>query len=82
VLVMEGLLAIAAFGGAIMLIADGDGLGDVAGDLPWKSPVLGGLALGVVNVLVPVAAIVGTLRGARWAPVCHPNRDCFGRRAV
>ena len=67
--VLEGLLAFAALGGAITLIADGESLGSVADDLPWQSPVLGGIALGVVNVLVPVTAILGTLRGTRWAPV-------------
>ena len=72
-------MAIAALGGAITLIADGDSVGAVAEDLPWQSPVLGGLALGVVNVLVPLTAILGTLRGARWAPVGADRRRTCAR---
>lgn len=68
---MEGLLAIAGLGGAIMLIVDGDSLGRSVEDLPWQSPVLGGIALGAATVLVPLAVMLGALRGTWWAPIGH-----------
>lgn len=67
----EVFLAMGAIGGAIGLMTGGIDLGTAADDLPWQSPVLGGIALLVLNGALPLAAAGGSWRHARWAPPAH-----------
>lgn len=69
--VLEVLLVIGAALGSIGLITGGLDLKDQAKDLPWQSPVLGGIALGVLNGAVPLAALVLERRHHRAAPLAH-----------
>jgi hypothetical protein len=65
---LEVLLAIGAFGGAAgFLLLGGDLLGAGTADLPFASPVLAGVALGLVNGVLPTVVLVGTLRRRPWA---------------
>ncbi len=70
---LEAVLAIGAFGGAAGLVLAGpEMLGDaVVADLPFASPVFAGIALAIVNGLLPTVAFVAELRGARWAVAGH-----------
>lgn len=67
----ELLLAVGAVGGAIGLIVGWIDLGTAVDDLPWQSPVLGGLALLVLNGLLPLVVVAGTWKRAGWAPIGH-----------
>jgi hypothetical protein len=65
---LEALLAIGAFGGAAGFLLLGDDLlGPATADLPFASPVLAGLALALVNGVLPTVVIVGTLQRRPWA---------------
>ena len=69
---LEALLAVGAYAGATGLILAGpEMIGDAVEDLPFASPVLGGIALAIVNGLLPTVVFVAELRGARWAAVGH-----------
>ena len=70
-IVLEVLLAIGAFGGAIALIVGAIDLGESAADLPFESPVLGGVALLVINGLLPAAVAFGAFRRAPWSELGH-----------
>lgn len=67
----ELILAIGAIGGAIALVTGAIDLESAVEDLPWRSSVFAGVALFVLNALVPLAVVIGTWRRARWAPVGH-----------
>jgi hypothetical protein len=65
---LEALLAIGAFGGAVGFLLLGEELlGSGTADLPFASPVLAGLALALVNGVLPTVVIVGSLRRRPWA---------------
>jgi hypothetical protein len=69
---LETLLAIGAFGGAAgFLLVGADFLGEGTADLPFASPVLAGLALGLVDGVLPATVVVGTLRQRPWAVRGH-----------
>lgn len=69
---LEAVLAIGAYAGATGLVLAGrQMIGDAAGDLPFASPVFGGIALAIVNGLLPTVVVVAELRGARWAAAGH-----------
>jgi hypothetical protein len=68
---LEALLALGAYGGAIGLIVGGVDLGEATADLPFGSTVFAGVALGVVNGLLPAVVLVGALRRAAWARAGH-----------
>lgn len=67
----EVLLAIGAVGGAIGLMSGALDLRESVDDLPRRSPVLAGMALGVCNGIFPLLVVGATRRHARWAPVGH-----------
>ncbi len=68
---LEALLALGAYGGAAGLILGGVDLGDATADLPFGSTVFAGVALGVVNGLLPTVVLLGALRHAAWARAGH-----------
>lgn len=70
-IVAEVLLAVGAFGGAVGLIVGGIDLGKATDDLPFGSPVLGGVALAVSCGVLPTVVAVGAWRRAPWAPLGH-----------
>lgn len=70
-LVLEVLLAVGAFAGAVALITGGVDFGDMAERLPFGSLVFGGVALALVNGLLPAAVVVATLRRKLWSRWGH-----------
>ncbi len=68
---LEVLLAIGALGGAVGLVTGGVDLGPATASLPFGSVVFAGLALGVVNCLLPVVVALAALRRAPWAVWGH-----------
>jgi hypothetical protein len=69
---LELALAVMACGGAASLIAFGAGMPDTTIDrFPFGSAVLGGIALLLVNGVLPAVVAVGELRRAAWARVGH-----------
>lgn len=70
-LTLEILLAVGAYGGAIGLASGGLDLGEATARLPLQSLVLAGLALGLVNGVLPTVVVVGALRRRPWAPLGH-----------
>ena len=70
---LEAFLAVGAYGGATGLVLVGPAMiGDEAvANLPFASPVLGGLALAIINGLLPTVVFFAELRRARWAAVGH-----------
>ncbi len=67
----ELLLALGGLGGSVGVLTGVIDFGSVTSDLPFQSPVLAGVALGVLNGLIPLVAAVGTLRRTAWAPIAH-----------
>ncbi len=67
----EFLLAVGAVAGAVGLIVGAIDLGDAVNDLPFDSPVLGGVALGLACGVLPTVVAVGALRHSQWAPIGH-----------
>ena len=69
---LEAVLAVGAYAGAAGLVLAGPQMiGDAVADLPFASPVFAGIALGIVNGLLPTVVLIAELRGARWASVGH-----------
>lgn len=68
---LEALLVLGAFGGAVGLMSGALDVGETAQDLPWQSPVLAGVALGLINGVFPAAVMVLARRHHRWAPAGH-----------
>ena len=69
---LEGVLAIGAYGGAAgLMLAGPQMIGDAVADLPFASPVLAGIALAIVNGLLPTVVFFAELRWARWAAAGH-----------
>ncbi len=68
---MEVVLGLGAFGGAIGLVGGGTDLGGAVDDLPWQSPVLGGLALALVIGVFPLVVAAAAARRASWARRGH-----------
>jgi hypothetical protein len=68
---LEAFLALGAYGGAIGLIAGAVDLADATANLPFGSTVFAGVALGVVNGLLPTAVLVAALRHEPWAHKGH-----------
>lgn len=69
--VLEVLLVIGAIAGGLGLIIGFLDLQEMTDDLPWQSPVVGGIALLAINAAVPVAVIVAELRHHRLASLGH-----------
>lgn len=71
-IVLEVLLAIGAFGGAIGFLVGWSGFDAFADQLPFGgSLVVAGIALGLVNGVLPTLVVLGTLRRRRWARPGH-----------
>jgi hypothetical protein len=68
---LEVALAVGAFGGAVGLAGGGTDLGGAVDDLPWGSALLGGLALAVVNGVLPAVVAFGALQRRPWAGAGH-----------
>ena len=68
---LEALLALGAFGGAVALATGGVDLGPATADLPFGSTVFAGIALGIVNGLLPTAVLVAALQRRAWALLGH-----------
>lgn len=68
---LEVFLAASACLGAVGLITGGIDLGAAASDLPLASPVLGGLALGLVNGIFPTVVAVAALSHSPSARYGH-----------
>jgi hypothetical protein len=68
---LEVALAVAALAGSIALVGGGTDLGGAVDDLPWDSALFGGLALAVVNTLVPGVVAYGELARQPWARAGH-----------
>lgn len=64
-------MAVGAFAGAVGLMVGGVDLGDATDDLPFRSPVFGGVALGVVCGVLPAVVAIMAWRRARWAAFGH-----------
>ena len=64
---LEGLLAVAAFGGGISFIVGAADLGEATADLPFGSIVFAGWALVLINGVLPTVVLIGALRWRRWA---------------
>ena len=70
---LEAFLAIGAYGGATALVVAGSEMvGDeVVAALPFASPVFAGIALAIVNGLLPTVVLVAEFRRAPWAGAGH-----------
>ena len=69
---LEAFLAVGAYGGAAALVLAGpEMIGDAVQDLPFASPLFGGIALAIVNGVLPTVVFVAELRSARWAAAGH-----------
>lgn len=68
---LEAFLSVSAFGGAAGMITGSMSLGEYADRLPFASPVLGGIALALVNGLFPAVVVAMTLRRHPWASLGH-----------
>lgn len=71
VLWLEVLLAVGAFGGAAGLISGGVDLGAATTRLPFGSTTFAGVALAVVNGILPTGVWLAALRRSRWARQGH-----------
>jgi hypothetical protein len=71
VLWLEALLAVGAYGGAIAFALGGIDLGEAMARLPFGSPVFAGVALGLVNGVLPTVVLIGALRRRPWANLGH-----------
>lgn len=71
-ILLEILLAVGAFGGAAGFLAGWSAFDELADQLPFGGSMLvAGVALGVVNGLLPAAVVYGALRRRRWARPGH-----------
>jgi hypothetical protein len=70
-LTLELVLAVGAYAGAVGLLTEAVDLGGGEANLPFGSMVFGGVALLVVNGLLPTAVVVGALRRRPWAELGH-----------
>jgi hypothetical protein len=69
---LEGLLAFGAYGGAIALVAGWIDLAEATAKLPFDgSTTFAGLALGLLNGVLPTVVLVGALRRHPWAGLGH-----------
>jgi hypothetical protein len=68
---LEALLALGAYSGAVGLIVGGVDLGEATANLPFGSTLLAGIALAVVNGLLPTVVLIGALRRKAWAHTGH-----------
>lgn len=70
-MVLEVLLVVGAIGGGLGLIVGFLDLQEMTDDLPWQSPVLGGIALLTINAAFPTLVIAAELRHHRLASLGH-----------
>jgi hypothetical protein len=71
-IVMEVLLAVGAFAGAAGFLLAWSAFDELTGSLPFGgSLVVAGLALGLVNGVLPSAVAYGAWRHQRWARPAH-----------
>lgn len=69
---LEVALSVLAFGGAVSLIAFDAGMPATTIErFPFGSAVLGGIALALVNGVLPAVVAIGELRHAGWARIGH-----------
>lgn len=69
--VLEVLLVLGAIGGGLGLIIGFLDLQEMTEDLPWQSPVVGGVALLAINAAFPLVVIAAELRRHRLASLGH-----------
>jgi hypothetical protein len=69
--VAEVLLALGALFGAVGLMSGWIDLDQAVDDLPWQSPMIAGVSLGVVNGLLPLTVAAAAVRRRWWAPLGH-----------
>jgi hypothetical protein len=71
--VLEVLLAVGAYGGAMMmtLVQPDDLPPEWRTGTPFRSWVLPGIALLLANGIVPTIALIGAARRRSWAPPAH-----------
>ncbi len=70
-LVLDGLLAVGAFGGSWGLISGSVDADTYVHRLPFHSTGLGGIALAVVVAVPAMVAFVATWAGRRWSAVAN-----------
>jgi hypothetical protein len=68
---LEALLALGAYAGAFGLVSGGVDLGPATAKLPFASTAFAGVALGVVNGLLPTIVFVGALQRRSWSLAGH-----------
>ena len=69
---LEIALSVNALGGAIALIAFGAGMpASTIDKFPFGSAILGGIALLLINGLLPAVVAIGELRHEPWARIGH-----------
>jgi hypothetical protein len=68
---LEVLLAFGASAGAIALVGGWADLGSATADLPFASTVFAGLALGLINGVLPSLVVAAELRRHPWAARGH-----------
>lgn len=68
---LEAFLGVWAIAGAVGLATGRVDLGDSVDDVPASSPVLAGLALGVLVGVPAIVVAAGAWRGRRWARPLH-----------
>ena len=68
---LEALLALAAYAGAIALLSGAMDFAEATDRLPFASTTLAGIALAIVNGVLPTAVLIGALRRAAWAGLGH-----------
>lgn len=68
---LEVLLAVGAFGGAAGLISGSIDLGPAMTRLPFGSTTFAGVALAVVNGILPTGVWLAAMRRSRWARQGH-----------
>lgn len=70
-IVLEILLAVGAYFGAFGLVVEGVDMGEATARLPFGSMVFAGVALGLINGVLPTVVVVGALRNRPWATLGH-----------
>lgn len=69
---LEAFLAVGAYAGATgLMLAGPEMIGDAVADLPFAAPVFAGIALAIVNGLLPTIVLIAEVRRAPWAAAGH-----------
>jgi hypothetical protein len=71
VVALEVLLAVSAVAGSVGLATGSLSMGETERQLPFHSPVLGGIALAAIVAVPAIVAAVAALRRRPWARSAH-----------